>query len=131
MKQESSLTQKLAAAQEAHAQAQRNAALQNEQFPYALSRESPRSTSPLASLYSLYCEARGDIAGIVARYFPGATFTYGVGLWQGKTESSVVVTIIVTEADLIDIGYLIGDIKRECQQESVLLTIQPVRAVLL
>ena len=101
---QSSLTARLAEAQEAHVRAQ--------QYHF-----------------TIYTEAKGDIAGLVGRYFAGATLSYGVGLWHGKGENSVAIHIIDTLGafGLQRLFNLEGDIKHVNEQASVLVEYYPVK----
>ena len=105
MKQTSSLTRNLAAAQERHA-----ASLQNN----------------TAIVWRLYTEHRGNLTMLVSRYFSGATLIAAQGLWQGLVELSTVIEIVGTGADLQNIVFLVGDIKVVNNQSSVLVTYAPV-----
>ena len=107
---QSSLTARLAEAQEAHAHTQ--------QYHF-----------------TIYTEAKGDIAGLVGRYFAGATLNYGVGLWHGKGENSAYLEV-VTAIHIIDtlgafglqrLFNLAGDIKHVNEQASVLVEYYPVK----
>ena len=79
-------------------------------------------------LYRLYTEDnhRNLLYGIVSRYFNGATFLYGNGLWQGAIENSVVIEIIASTADLQTIIHLAGDIRTRNTQQTVLISWSPV-----
>ena len=84
-----------------------------------------------AILYRLYTEDvagaiydcnGGNIGALVARYFSGATILPAVGLWQRRTENSVVIEILGTLRDLQMVIHLAGDIKQENAQSFVLVT---------
>lgn len=80
----------------------------------------------ISILYRLYTEDVGDVAAIVARYFPAATLFQGLGLWQGAHELAVVVEIIGTRNDLQRIANLAGDIRIINRQSCVIVTWSPV-----
>ena len=105
MKQTSSLTRNLAAAQESATLA--------------------RSTQGV--LYRLYLglpEAERRlrlpvISSIVARYFLGATIYGCDGLWQGETEYANAIDILATANDLQTVVSLAGDLRHIYGQDSV------------
>jgi len=102
MTYQSSLSRDLAEAQEAH---------------------SARKYEPcLAVVYKLYTEDKSGLIELIARYFDSATLTYGVGLWQGKTEASRIIEIVGTLADLQKVINLAGDIRVKNNQSCVLVT---------
>lgn len=116
MKQTSSLTRRLAAAQEKHAAAILHS-------PFAAVR------------YTLFTEDVDWLAGLavpgllpelVGRYFKGATILYGDGLWQGTIERAACIIIIGTHADLQRVFDLAGDIRVKRGQSTVLVTWEPV-----
>jgi hypothetical protein len=105
MKQTSSLTRKLAKAQD------------------RLYVDFPVTPKPnQAVVYRLYTEDLGNLTELASRYFSGFTLLFGNGVWQGVGESSVVIEVIGTTADLEQIAYLAEDIRRENNQSSVLVT---------
>jgi hypothetical protein len=108
MKQSSSLTRKLTAAQDR---------------PLGLPPILPNQ----AIVYRLYTEDTGtkgqlSVVGLVSRYFKGATFLFGKGLWNSVLEQSLVIEIIGSAADLQSIVHLAGDIRQVNSQFSVLVT---------
>ena len=105
MKQDSSITRSMAAAQEAH----------------AATRYSPKSV-----LYRIYTAYASNLPELTARYFSGATFLDTLGIWQGVDEQGAVIEIIGTRADLQSITHLAGDIKQVNSQTSVLVTWQAI-----
>lgn len=86
------------------------------------------STSPPthAVLYRLYTEDRPNLLKLIGRYFAGATILPAVGLWYWSTEKSVVIEILGLRADKRDVLRLYEDIRRENQQECVIVTAQAV-----
>ena len=97
MKQTSTLTRNLSTAQETHAVI-------------------------TTATYRLYTEDKPGLIDLVKRYFQGATFFYGVGLYDGQIEASRVIEIVGTLADLQKIVDLAGDIRVVNAQSSVLVT---------
>lgn len=106
MKQTSSLTRKLTAAQERNAESTVNA------------------HANLAVVYRLYTEDNTDAiwAEIIQRYFKGYTLFRGTGVYQGVREQGVAIEIIGSAADLQSIVHLAGDIRQVNNQSSVLVT---------
>ena len=103
MRQTSSLTRKLAEAQETHA----------------------RQLSTVDSetvVYRLYTEDRDNLVDLTRRYFSGATFTYGVGIWQYGQEVARIIDIVGKRSDLQAIVNLAGDIRQANAQDTVLVT---------
>jgi hypothetical protein len=91
-----------------------------------------RSVGHTKTVYRLYTEdvARIRTRALVARYFEGATLTYGVGLdarTQDTDEESVTIEIVTSKADAFQrIINLAGDIREANNQVSVLITRQDV-----
>ena len=99
MNQSSALTQSLAESQERHAHT-------------------------TVVTYTVYTESKPNLSRLIARYFPGATIHYGLGLWQEQTEPSATISIVGTFADLQRIADLAGDIRVVNEQSTVLVTWQ-------
>jgi hypothetical protein len=72
--------------------------------------------------YRVYTEEKDNLDSLAHRYFDGFTRLYGVGSYKGTLESTVVLEIIGTPADLQNIVNLAGDIRGVNAQESVLIT---------
>ena len=72
--------------------------------------------------YRLYTEGVGDIVGLVSRYFAGATIIPALGVWGGEVESSAVIEILGTDADLQRVVDLAGDIRVTNKQYAVYVT---------
>ena len=105
MKQTSSLTRNLTAAQESATLAR-----STQGVLYRLYVGIPDSTSH-----------REAVASIVARYFPGATIYGCDGLWQGSTEYCNAIDILATANDLQQIVSLAGDLRHVYGQDCVLV----------
>lgn len=106
MKQASTLTRRLAEAQELHAAC-------------AL-REA--ESAPL--LFRLYTESFDNLRDYTQHYFKGATFLHGIGLWEGCTENVTIIEVVGTLDDLQNVVFLAGDIREANHQSSVLVTWQ-------
>lgn len=80
------------------------------------------------TVYRLYTQdtARIKTRNIVARYFEGATLTYGIGLdsrTQDSDEESLTIEIVTSKADAFQrVLNLAGDIRESNRQISVLIT---------
>ena len=112
MNQSSWLTRKLAQAQE----------------NYRAAKHVRVETAPSVR-YSIYTEFFTNLLDLTARYFDGATLYFGTGLYEGNTESTGVIEIVGTAADLQSVVFLAGDIKSVNRQASVLIVSAPVTAV--
>lgn len=108
MNQESLLTRRLAAAQEAHARTRELAAVEH--------------ASTRTVVYRLYTERVSNLEMLVLRYFEGATLTPAVGMYGRTREHAIVIDIVGTLADLQSVAFLAGDIKQLNSQSSVLIT---------
>ena len=97
MKQTSTLTRSLAAAQEHH-------------------------VAQTAVTYRLYTEDVPGLVDLTKRYFKGASFFYGQGLSDGQIEAARIIEIVGTLADLQRIVDLAGDIRVTNHQSTVLVT---------
>lgn len=104
MKQTSSLTRKLSDAQEAHA------------------RERAIVSNDDTVVYRLYTEDRDNLLNLTRLYFSGATFYYGVGIWQDGQEAARIIEIVGKRSDLQSIVNLAGDIRHANTQDTVLVT---------
>jgi len=87
-------------------------------------------------LYRIYIEDydRPTIVRLVLRYFHAFTILEGVGYFQERQESSVVIEIDSTGQDYnarARIHSLIKELKSEGNQEEVLLQVMPVSTYLL
>ena len=82
----------------------------------------------MTTRYRLYTERFPNIAEITARYFDGFSIVESVGYWQGIAELSVIVEIITSESNRWRIDALREFIKTANNQQSVMLTIEPVTA---
>lgn len=86
------------------------------------------SAGKVKTVYRLYTEdvSRVRTRAIVARYFEGATLTYGVGLdtrTQDTDEESLTIEIVTSKADAFQrVLDLAGDIRETNAQVSVLIT---------
>lgn len=134
MKQTSHITLDMAAAQEAHAAAHRP-----RPFPtptrislIAKVREALRAGAPLdtqtlqtVTEARIYTEQRDNLAGIVARFFQGATLSPAAGLWKGAIEHATVIVLLVAPAEFARVLELASAIRAENGQESVMVTWQP------
>lgn len=69
-----------------------------------------------------------DQGTIVSEYFQGYTVYNAVGVWKGETESSITFEIIGDEFDRIKILELSTRLRDKFEQESVLVTEEPVTA---
>jgi hypothetical protein len=67
------------------------------------------------------------IIEIVGHYFAGFTVQEAIGVWQGKREKSVVVTIIANNLAEHDVHCTVADLTVSLDQEFVLRTSQPVK----
>lgn len=104
MKQDSSITKAMTAAQETH----------------AADIRTPRPTQ--AVVYRLYTEEYGNLRDLTLRYFDGFTFFPTIGYYQGIREVGMVIEIIGTSDDLQKVVHLAGDIREVNNQTSVLVT---------
>lgn len=113
MNQESSLTRKLSQAQVDHAAA-----------------KASRHTDTQSILYRIYTEGsdalRDRLRIYTSRYFDGATFTFGVGLYKGETEESATIEIFATARDRQRVFDLAGDIRVVNSQKVIIVTWQLV-----
>jgi hypothetical protein len=75
-----------------------------------------------AVLYELYTENTDTLYALVGRYFKGATFISGIGLWEGTAEYAAVIKILGTRQDLQRILDLAGDIRVTNHQSNVIVT---------
>jgi hypothetical protein len=117
MKQTSELTRNLANAQERHA-----------------GNVAGPAFNTLKKLYRLYTEQRlseSRVVSIIARYFEGATLTYGTGLdsrTQDARENALIIEIVSSLPDALQrVVNLAGDLRHAGNQISVLVTVQDVR----
>jgi hypothetical protein len=98
------------------------------EFTSSLSRQMSEAQRKHAEdtpvVFRLYTEEKPRNHRLVARYFPGATIYSAQGLWQGDLESTDVIEIIGTIADLQTVVNLAGDIKYVNNQTFVLVTWQ-------
>ena len=94
----------------------------------------------VTTLYRLYTERRPNLAGIVSRHFAGFTLCDSVGYWEGSSELSCIVEVIVSDNDdsddarYADILRLAEDIRATNKQTSVyvvssVITLTDVREV--
>ena len=90
------LTRKLAEAQELHAQDQ-------------------------TVIFRLYTEHRDNLVDLTRRYFDGATFYFGVGIYKGGIETARIIEIVGKLADLQNVVHLAGDIRELNSQSAVLV----------
>ena len=75
-----------------------------------------------------------EVARVVSHYFEGATITDAIGLWQGKRETCVTVTLLDTDLPhgfITRVGRLARMLKSHFIQEAVLVTISEVQAELI
>jgi len=108
MSLDSSLSKRLADAQEAHA---------NRATVYRLYTEDvARPDSQFLTQFST--------VQLIARYFPSATLTHADGLWEGQREASLIIEIIGETADRQRVFDLAGDIRIVNRQTAVLITWQ-------
>lgn len=115
MKQTSSLTRNLAAAQDIGGET------------------SSPAFNAAKTLYRLYTQFLPDVdvRSIVQRYFAGATLYYGVGLdarTRDAAEESLTIEIVSSLPDALQsVLFLAGDLRIVGKQISVLVTVQPIR----
>lgn len=77
--------------------------------------------------YSLYTEDKGNLGKLVSKYFDSFTIVPVVGFWKGKDEKSVIIEVFTNMVGLFPTIKLLGEeIKKENNQESVLLSVQNV-----
>jgi|SRR5579859_2164110 len=65
--------------------------------------------------------SRAKLHELIARYFDGATITYGDGLYAGGVEHSATITIMARTVDLQTVVNLAGDIKYVFGQSAVIV----------
>jgi len=78
----------------------------------------------MTSIYRIYTERRTNLAEIASRYFDSFTIFDGQGVYKKTFEYSAVIAVI--GADWQGVKRLAQDIKQENNQESVIITEQPV-----
>jgi hypothetical protein len=100
MKQTSSITRAMTAAQEAKATAK----------------------SADVVVYRLYTENFPNLGKLTARYFMGFTLIPTEGYYNGWKENGTVIEVIGSALDLQSIVHLAGDIRQVNNQHSVLVT---------
>lgn len=80
--------------------------------------------------HRLYTEGYPNVRELVSRYFDAATLSHGIGIWQGKTEDSMIVEVIAPQHDLVETDLrmrkLARDIMTENRQAAVLYTVASV-----
>ena len=98
----------------------------------AREQESKAATTPDTSkvVYRLYTEDFPNLKDLTSRYFSGATFLYGNGLWMDVVEATTVIEVVGTIADLQSITHLAGDIRAVNNQQAVLITWNRVSSLL-
>jgi len=76
------------------------------------------------NVYTLYTEAVPDLdlKDYIGRYFDGYTVTSAIGVYQGQTEPTTVITIVAPLSDMQKVMDLAGDIRVAGKQQSVLVT---------
>ena len=63
---------------------------------------------------------------IVGRFFAGFTVQESIGIWHGKREKSIVVTVVANEHSWSDIDNCVRSLTEELHQDFVLRTSQMV-----
>lgn len=81
---------------------------------------------------------RKKLEEIVGKWFEGATLTFTRGLWQGASEDSSVVEILVNGSHMKDMGHvmkvqdqlmgLAESLKHELEQQAILITSQKIES---
>lgn len=82
-------------------------------------------------IYTELIRGGDDQKVIIDKYFKGYTVYLGAGVWNGKTESNLTIEIIEDDEKRIDILLLAADLRDKFNQTCVLLTEEPVKAVLI
>lgn len=89
-----------------------------------IARENAAKRESKSVTYRLYTEDTNlpTLRALTARYFDGYTLLFGQGCYKATMESTVVVEVIGTPADLQKVVNLAGDIRVVNAQQSVLVT---------
>lgn len=76
------------------------------------------------NVYTLYTEAVPDLnlKDIIGRYFSGYTVSSAIGVYEGQTEPTTVITIVAPLSDMQKVVDLAGDIRVAGKQHTVLMT---------
>lgn len=74
--------------------------------------------------FRIYTENKRDGVAerLTAAHFVGFNITETTGYWQGQREDSIVIEIIANDDEALKVEALANEIKRELQQEAVLVT---------
>lgn len=74
--------------------------------------------------FRIYTENKRDGVAerLAAAHFDGFNITETAGYWKGQREDSIVIEIIAPAADALKVEALAGELRRELQQEAVLVT---------
>jgi len=81
--------------------------------------------------YRLYVGV-GDleaVAFVVGKHFINATLALGIGLWQGKTEASVIVTVL-DKPDSERVDSLAVALREDFDQDCILITKSEITSIL-
>ena len=71
--------------------------------------------------YTLYTERKENLPELVSRYFDGATLYDAQGLWQKVLELSAAIVILGSEEDESRVLDLAATIKRENEQQALIM----------
>jgi len=78
--------------------------------------------------YRLYTERKDNLKQLVSKYFQGFTVILAEGYWEGIGEPSAIIELVIegTLTQVIHIEAVIQDIKIVNEQQSVMVTREPV-----
>jgi hypothetical protein len=80
-------------------------------------------------IYRIYTEYQENLIPLVKAHFNNATIYEGIGIYKGISEKCVIIEIIGNLETFTFICSLADIIKKEYNQESVLITIQDIKVI--
>jgi hypothetical protein len=83
--------------------------------------------------FRIYTENKRDGVAerLTAAHFDGFNITETTGYWKGQREDSIVIEIIAPGSDSLKVEALAGELRRELQQEAVLVTATEIESFLI
>lgn len=67
-----------------------------------------------------------QVVALTIQRFPNATFVQSMGVYKGRPEEGLIITLVAPESDRSTVRSLARDIKELNQQESILVVETPV-----